>query len=118
MSEQMFFIATSILTLPATYLALWIADRIKPIDVSMRRRALLVILSYVITLPLVVVSALFYPIVFIIDWLLIRWIYVDTWPGAAIRTLLWYAFGIVFGIVIGILLVFVAVVFSIPLPGL
>lgn len=118
MAEQLFFIVTAILTLPVTYLALWIADRIRPIDASMRRRALLVLISFSITLPLVLVSELFYLLVFFIDWLLIRWIYVDTWGGAAIRTLLWYVFSLAFGIVIGIVLVIVAVVFSIPLPGL
>ena len=114
MAEMIILSILYALAIPLLYLALWVADRIRPIDVSLRRRLLLVILSIVITTPIALVSWFLYPLIFIIDWLLIRWVYVDSWGGAAIRTLLWYVFTAIFAMVLGFLLVLVPLLLGLP----
>jgi hypothetical protein len=118
MAEQVIIALAYAFALPLTYGALWIADLLRPIDVSMRRRLLLVVLSIVLTRPIVLLSPFLYPLIYLIDVLLIRWVYVDSWGGAAIRVLLWYLFVALLTIVLGILLAILAIALSIPFPAL
>lgn len=118
MAEQIILILVYVLALPLIYAALWIADALRPIDVSMRRRLLLIGLSVVLTTPIALISTFLYPLIYLIDVLLIRWIYVDTWGGAAIRVLLWYLFSVLLAVMLGILLAMLAIMLSIPFPTL
>lgn len=84
-----------------SYVALWIVDTLRPVDVSWRRRLLFVALSVpfmvsVDSLNVVLSFVLF----FVIVWVLLRWIYSESWKDAAIRVVLWYALSVLFVMVI------------------
>lgn len=104
-----------IASLPLSYLALWIADRIRPIDVSRRRRLLLVVLSMVLVTPLELLSLWFLPLIVCINLVLVRWVYCEAWEPTALRLLIWYALSVAFAFVFGVVL---SIVLALAAPHL
>lgn len=102
MQDLQIQLLTIIVTVPLVYLALWIADRLRPIDTSWRRRLLFVLVSSIITSPLGFASVLFFPLIFAIDLVLLKWMYCEDWGDAAVRVLIWYGFSILIGVVMGL----------------